>query len=99
MEEFIRRYLAHVPEPGTCVVRSSGLYTPTKREALAICRARLGQGPVAPPAVLDWQTACQDRGDAHPERCPMCGRQLVCRGVILPARIPLPKTIPWDVVA
>jgi hypothetical protein len=99
IEEFIRRYLLHVPEPGTRVVRSYGLYAPTKREALAVCRAHLGQDPVVPPAVRDWQTACQDRGDAHPERCPMCGRRLVCLGVILPLRIPPPRAIPWEVVA
>ena len=97
--EFIRRYLLHVPAPGTRVVRSYGLYAPTKREALAVCRAQLGQEPVATPVVLDWQTACQDRGDAHPERCPVCGRRLVCRGVVLPARIPPPSAIPWEVVA
>jgi hypothetical protein len=96
---FIGRYLLHVPAPGTRVVRSYGLYAATKREALAVCRAYLGQGPVVPPVVLDWQTACQVRGDAHPERCPRCGRQLVCRGVILPARIPRPRAIPWEVVA
>ena len=39
-----------------------GLYAPTKRVALAGCRAQLGQGPVVPPAVLDWQTACQASG-------------------------------------
>jgi hypothetical protein len=90
MEEFIRRYLLHVPEPGTRVVRSYGLYAPTKREALDVCRAQLGQGPVVQPSVLDWQTACQDRGDDHPERCPVCGRLLVRLGVLLPARIPPP---------
>jgi hypothetical protein len=99
LAEFIRRYLLHVPEPGTKVVRCYGLYAPTKREALAVCRAQLGQGPVVEPSVLDWQTACQDRGDDHPERCPVCGRQLVCFGVILPARIPPPSAIPWEVVA
>jgi Putative transposase/Transposase zinc-binding domain len=99
LAEFIRRYLLHVPEPGTKEVRCYGLYAPTKRAALAVCRAQLGQEPVKVPAVLDWQTACQARGDAHPERCPVCGRQFVCRGVILPARIPPPSTIPWEVVA
>lgn len=99
LAEFIRRYLLHVPEPGTKVVRCYGLYAPTKREALALCRAQLGQGPVVQPSVLDWQTACQDRGDDHPERCPVCGRRLVCRGVILPARMPPPSAIPWEVVA
>jgi Putative transposase/Transposase zinc-binding domain len=97
--EFIGRYLLHVPAPGTRVVRSYGLYAPTKQEALAVCREHLGQGPVEAPVVLDWQTACQARGDDHPERCPLCGRQLVCRGVVLPARIPPPKAIPWAVVA
>jgi hypothetical protein len=90
MEEFIRRYLLHVPAPGTRVVRSYGLYAPTKHEALAVCRAQLGQGPVVQPSVLDWQTACQARGDDHPERCPVCGRLLVRLGVLLPARIPPP---------
>lgn len=57
---------------------------------MARCRGQLGQGTVVQPPVLDWQTACQDRGDEHPERCPVCGRRLVCLGVILPARIPPP---------
>lgn len=99
LEECIRRDLWHVPEPGTRVVRSYGLYAPTKRGAVAGCRAHLGQGPVVPPAVLDWQTVCQDRGDDPPERCPVCGRRLVCRGVILPARSPPPSVMPWEMVA
>jgi Putative transposase/Transposase zinc-binding domain len=99
MQEFIRRYLLHVPEPGTKVVRCYGLYAPTKRVALAACRAHLGQGPIVQPPVLDWQTACQARGDEHPERCPVCGRRLVCLSVILPARIPPPSAMPWEVVA
>ena len=89
----------HVPEPGTKVVRCYGLYAPTKRAALAACRTHLGQGPVVQPPVLDWQTACQARGDEHPERCPVCGRRLVCLRVILPARIPPPSATPWEVVA
>jgi hypothetical protein len=98
-EEFIRRSLRHVPEPGTRVVRGYGPYAPTKGEALAVCRAQLGQGPVAAPAVLDWQTACQDRGDDHPARCPVGGCRLVCLGVLLPWRIPPPSAIPWEVMA
>jgi Putative transposase/Transposase zinc-binding domain len=90
LAECIRRYLLHVPEPGPKVVRCYGLYAPTKGAALARCRGLLGQGPVVQPPVLDWQTACQDRGDDHPERCPVCGRLLVRLGVLLPARIPPP---------
>jgi hypothetical protein len=86
--EFIRRDLLHVLEPGTKVVRCYGLYAPTKRAALAVCRAQLGQGLVVQPPVLDWQTACQDRGDNHPERCPVCGCLLICLGVIPHSRVP-----------
>jgi Putative transposase/Transposase zinc-binding domain len=97
--EFMRRYLLHVPEPGTKVVRCYGLYAPTKREVLAMCRAQLGQGPVVQPPVLDWQTACQARGDNHPERCPVCGCLLMCIGVIPHSRVPPPRGSAAEVAA
>jgi len=99
MEEFIRRYLLHVPLPGSRVVRSYGLYAPTAREALAACREQLGQGPVEVPKPLDWQTYCQGRGDAHPECCPVCGRLLMNRGVILRSGRPPPAEQPSQVAA
>jgi hypothetical protein len=99
MVEFLRRSLQHVPEPGTRVVRSYGLYAPGQGEAVAVCRAQLGQVPVAPPVVLDGPTACQERGATLPDRCPVCGRRRVGLGVVLPARIPPPSAIPWEVVA
>jgi hypothetical protein len=96
---FIRRDLWHVPAPGTKVVRCSGLYAPTKQEALAVCRAHLGQGPVVQPPRRTWQASGQDRGDAHPERCPVWGRRLVCLDLIRQSRIPPPGQVPWAVVA
>ena len=80
--DFLQRWLLHVPVPQTRVVRSYGLYHPTQADALAICRAHVGQPPVEAPVALDWQTACAQRGEAHPERCPTCGQLLVCTGVI-----------------
>jgi hypothetical protein len=80
--DFLQRWLQHVPVPQTRVVRSYGLYHPTRAEALALCRVALGQPPVVVPAPLDWQTVCAQRGEAHPERCPACGQILVCTGVI-----------------
>jgi hypothetical protein len=44
-EEFLHRSLFHVPAPGARVVRSYGLYAPTKRTELALCRAQVGQTP------------------------------------------------------
>jgi hypothetical protein len=80
--DFLQRWLLHVPGPHTRVVRSYGLYHHAHTEALAHCRAALGQSPVEPPPDLDWQTVCAQRGDAHPEQCPTCGQLLVCTGVI-----------------
>ena len=80
--DFLQRWLLHVPVPQTRTVRCYGLYHQTHTEALALCRAHLGQPPVVVPVELDWQTVCAQRGDAHPERCPTCGQRLVCTGVI-----------------
>jgi hypothetical protein len=80
--DFLQRWLLHVPSPHTRAVRSYGLYHHAHTEALARCRAALGQPPVEPPTALDWQTVCAQRGAAHPEQCPPCGQLLVCTGVI-----------------
>jgi hypothetical protein len=91
--DFLQRWLLHVPVPQTRVGRSYGLYHPTQAEALACCRAALGQPPVEALVVLDWQTVCAQRGDMHPERCPACGQLLVCTEVIPRAGAPPP--VPW----
>jgi len=88
--DFLQRWLQHVPLPQTRVVRCYGLYHHTHSAALARCRVHLGQPPVAVPAPLMWQTACAQRGDAHPERCPACGQLLVCTEVIPRAGAPPP---------
>ena len=80
--DFLQRWLLHVPVPQTRAVRCYGLYHHTHAAALAVCRTALGQPPVEVPLDLDWQTACAQRGEAHPERCPTCGQLLVCTGVI-----------------
>jgi len=80
--DFLQRILLHVPVPHTRVVRCYGLYHPTHAEALAVCRASMGQAPVAAPVQRDWQTVCAQRDDRHAERCPTCGQLLVCTAVI-----------------
>jgi putative transposase/transposase-like zinc-binding protein len=80
--DFLQRWLLHVPAPQTRVVRCYGLYHHTHAEALAVCRAHLGQPSVEVPVYVDWQTVCAQRGDAPPEQCPTGGQLLVCTGVI-----------------
>jgi hypothetical protein len=80
--DFLQRWRLHVPTPQTRVVRSYGLYHPSRAEALAVCRAALGQPPVEVPVALDWQTVCAQRGALPPERCPTCGQLLGCAGAV-----------------
>jgi hypothetical protein len=80
--DVLQRWLLHVPVPQPRTVRCYGLYHAPQTAALALCRAALGQPPVVIPVALDGQTACAQRGEAHPERCPTCGPLRVCPGVI-----------------
>jgi Putative transposase. len=91
--EFLRRYLAHVPEHRQQVVRSFGLYAHTKTAVLTLARASHDQPPVERPVFLTWQ-AYYARLTGTPERftCPQCGAPLVPRAP-LPRRVhdpPLP---------
>jgi hypothetical protein len=88
--DFLQRWLLHVPAPQSRVVRSYGLYHHTHAEALGRCRTQVGQPPVVVPVVLAWQTVCAQRGDAHPERCPLCGQLLVCTACIPRGGVPPP---------
>jgi hypothetical protein len=99
LAQFIGRWRLHVPPTGAVLVRSWGLYAYTRGPALAVCRQQLGQGPVEVPPLLDWQSACAERGEAHPECCPICGRRLVCTALIPPAGVPPPTAAAWEQVA
>lgn len=84
--EFLQRWLLHVPPPGLQVVRAYGLYAPSKRVALVQGRHALGQAPLDPPPPLDWQTYCAQRGECHPECCPVCGQRLLRTATLPPQR-------------
>jgi hypothetical protein len=99
LEQFIGRWRLHVPLPGAVLVRCWGLYAHTQGIALAVCRQQLGQEPVEAPPPLDWQSACAERGEAHPERCPICGQRLVCTALLPRAGVPPPAQMGWEQVA
>ena len=84
--EFIGRFLQHIPLPNSILVRSYGIYSPSKKDDLSLCREILGQGPVKEPDFLDWQSSFEESDD-HPELCPICGKRLVCTQILPPLRI------------
>jgi hypothetical protein len=99
LEQFIGRWRLHVPPSGAILVRGWGLYAHTQGPALAVCRQQLDQGPVEAPPPWDWQRTCAERGEAHPECCPVCGRRLVCTALIPRAGVPPPAGANWEQVA
>lgn len=79
VDQFIQRLLLHVPVPNMQIVRSYGLYNRSKSDDVALCRKQLGQAPLEEPKFIDWMSFARDRGDQHPEACPVCRRPLVSR--------------------
>ena len=85
-DEFLRRLFLHIPPTRLVTVRSYGLYAPAKADTLNQCRALFGQSPVDKHAKLAWQDFTAERGDQHPESCPVCGQLLISGGLIKPRR-------------
>jgi hypothetical protein len=55
INEFIERFLQHIPPPNARWVRAYGLYSSSKTDALDKCRALLGQDPVEKPEKIKGQ--------------------------------------------
>jgi hypothetical protein len=86
-EEFLRRYLQHVPPPGYQTVRHYGLYTSARRDAREQARQHLseagrtrpfdeiglGATPETAPVTDAWQQA---------HTCPVCGAPLVVSALL-----------------
>jgi len=95
----IGRWRLHVPPSGAVLVRGWGLSAHTQGPALAGCRQQLGQGPVEAPPPWEWPRACAERGETHPECCPVCGRRLVGTARIPRVGVPPPAGREWEQVA
>lgn len=84
--DFISRILNHVPEKGTHVVRSFGLFHPNCQVKLDAARRHLGQGPYVPKLKKPSRAALLARmfPDQDLGRCPHCKAELrtifICRG-------------------
>jgi hypothetical protein len=84
LNDFVRRVLMHIPEPGLKVVRSYGIFAGSRRADLSRCREILGQGPIEETEVRSWQECVEKLGDQNPGRCPVCGARLIQREVFSP---------------
>jgi hypothetical protein len=91
-ETFVKRILSHVPEKGTHMVRSYGLFHPNCIDKLNTARFLLGQEPYEP--ITDLPHAQELLIRMFPEwdsiRCPECGSLL--RTVYVDRRGPPPPS-------
>jgi len=99
LEQFLGRWLLHVPPPHAVRVRCWGLYAHTQGDALVGCRQQVGQGPVEVPQSGDRRSAGTLWANEQPERCPVCGRPLVCVALVPRAGAPPPGVARWEQVA
>ena len=83
VQEFLQRYLQHVPPPRYQTVRHYGLYTSAKRDASAQARALLADRQPPPPPDAGSEEASSDT-DAWTQdhTCPVCGQPLVVSGYL-----------------
>jgi Putative transposase/Transposase zinc-binding domain len=99
LEQFLGRWLLHVPPARAVRVRCWGLYAHTQGEELARCRQQWGQGPGETPGSLDGLREGEGGGEAHPECCPVCGQRLGCTALLPRAGAPPPADTEWEQVA
>jgi hypothetical protein len=99
LDQFLARWLRHVPPPHAVLVRCWGLYAHTQGDELARCRQQLGQGPIETPVPLDGPHDRQGWGEAPPECCPVCGQRLVGTALLPRAGVPPPAETGWEQVA
>jgi hypothetical protein len=99
LEQFLGRWLLHVPPSHAVRVRCWGLYAHTQGEELARCRQQLGQVPVETPPSRDGPREGEAWSEGSPGSCPVCGQRLVCTALIPRAGIPPPAETGWEQVA
>jgi len=91
VEEFLRRWSAHVPLPGVHMVRAWGLYASTQRQKLEQCREQLPEpdmGGEPPRRTAEEPVRDRDRPWAH---CPVCQQAMVVIHVLPRAGAPPPQ--------
>lgn len=77
IDEFITRYLAHVPPKGKSMFRAYGAYHSSKRNQLNALREQFDQPAVKSGEFLSWETYYERvKGEAPPNCCSQCGAQL-----------------------
>jgi hypothetical protein len=88
VDQFLARWLEHVPPPHLQTVRGYGLYANSKVAALEQARSHFGQPQRAEPEKTNWRDLCVRAGNPAAAVCPVCGAELVVHSRFPPGRVP-----------
>ena len=91
-EEFIHRWLEHVPPKGLRTIRRSGLYANSCVEVREKIRQQLAT--TSDNAMRDASTQAGNVTPLEIECCPLCNTQVVTRIVVRPVRQPMIEKSP-----
>ena len=93
-EDFIMRWLEHVPPKGFHTVRGYGLYSGNQHSQLPLAHELLGSS-MEPQERLTVDDYLEELEATHPCSCPVCGRRLLIIDPRRPARrMPAPRAPP-----
>jgi hypothetical protein len=81
-QQFIERFLQHVPDKSSHVVRGCGLYGNNQLARLNQARALHQQQPAAAPAFLEWQSWLSKITGVDHRYCPQCQKLMVTSLVV-----------------
>jgi predicted nucleic acid-binding Zn ribbon protein len=79
IEQFLQRFLQHVPDKGSQVVRGFGLYANGQTQRLNVARVVHEQAPAEKPDFLNWQHWLQQLTDVDHRHCPHCQKPLLMK--------------------
>lgn len=87
-EEFLRRFLVHVPAKGQRVVRHFGIFHHRLRDRLGQARRQLAAAPAAAAGSASVARTAPVERSPPALRCPHCGRPLAVVLVVHASRGP-----------
>ena len=88
IDEFIHRFLQHVPPPGLHTVRSYGVYANNQVQELSRCRQLLGQSEIPAAQTVTADEILEKLTNGQHDRCPVCNRKLVVVATLASSRGP-----------
>ena len=100
LDQFIGRWLLHVPPAGAVLVRGWGLYAHTQgAQPWPSAGSKWAKGREEVPPTTGGTHAGETWGEVPAERCPVCGQPLVCTALVPRAGVPPPAEPGWEQVA